>query len=74
VARCCKSRGHEAQGVIQPGVRRRHFGCLCSRAVFCLRLMVLVGLNASFTTIVSPLASPPWMPPDLQSVPITQGL
>ena len=36
------------------------------RTVFCLRLMVLVGLNATFATMVSPLASPPWIPPDLR--------
>ncbi len=51
------SRGTES--VNQPGAHWRMLRCLCSRTVFCLRLMVLVGLNASFTTIVSPLASPP---------------
>ena len=57
----------------QPGARYKNLGQLRLRTVFCLRLMVLVGLNASFTTIVSPLASPPWMPPDLHSARITQG-
>ena len=39
------------------------------RTVFCLRLMVLVGLNATLATMVSPLASPPWMPPELRADP-----
>ena len=43
------------------------------RTVFCLRLMVLVGLKATLATMVSPLASPPWMPPDLRADPTGFG-
>ena len=35
--------------------------------VFCLRLMVEVGLKAILATMSSPFDRPPWMPPDLHA-------